>query len=164
MDAARLKESFARVARPGHEVALFCYSDLFLRHPETRQMFPVSMAAQRDHRLQAPGRIVADLGPAERLTALLQASGRDHRKSGTLAEHYELVGTSLLATLAHFSGAGWAQDLAADWEADLAGDWEAAFGLVARVMTEAMTARLASRGVPDGQIHVEDFGWSEPCP
>jgi hypothetical protein len=41
----RLKENFARVAMHGDEVALFFCSDLFLRHPETRDMFPVSMAA-----------------------------------------------------------------------------------------------------------------------
>lgn len=31
----------------GDEVPLFFYSHLFLSHPEVRQMFPVSMAAQR---------------------------------------------------------------------------------------------------------------------
>jgi NAD(P)H-flavin reductase len=31
-------------------------------------------------------------------------------------------------------------------------------------MVEAMAGRLSSLGVPPGQIHVEDFGWSEPCP
>jgi hypothetical protein len=32
----------------GDAVPLFFYADLFLRHPETRDLFPVSMAAQRD--------------------------------------------------------------------------------------------------------------------
>jgi hypothetical protein len=29
---------------------------------------------------------------------------------------------------------------------------------------EALTGRLACLGVPATQVHVEDFGWSEPCP
>jgi NAD(P)H-flavin reductase len=129
LDTARLKESFDRVAMHGDEVALFFYSDLFLRHPETRDLFPVSMAAQRDHLLQALARIVGDVDNAERLGSFLQDLGRDHRKFGTLADHYEPVGASLLATLAHFSGP--------DWTPELAADWQAAYGLVARVMTEA---------------------------
>ena len=129
MNSARLRESFARVAMHGDEVALFFYSDLFLRHPEIRAMFPVSMAAQRDRLLQALGRIIAEVENLDQLTVFLQALGRDHRKFGTLAGHYEPVGTSLLATLAHFSGA--------DWSPELAAEWKAAYGLAARVMKDA---------------------------
>ena len=129
MDTARLKESFARVAMHGDEVALFFYSDLFLRHPETRDMFPVSMAEQRGHLLRALATVVSDVENTSQLTEFLQALGRDHRKFGTLAAHYEPVGSSLLATLAHFSGPVWTPELAADWVA--------AYGLVAKVMTEA---------------------------
>ncbi|HUA30830.1 MAG TPA: globin domain-containing protein [Streptosporangiaceae bacterium] len=132
MDTARLKESFARVAMHGDEVALFFYSDLFLRCPETRDMFPVSMSAQRDHLLAALARIVADVDNAGQLTPFLKALGRDHRKFGALAEHYEPVGASLLATLAHFSGP--------DWTPEVAADWQAAFGLVTKIMTEAAAA------------------------
>jgi NAD(P)H-flavin reductase/hemoglobin-like flavoprotein len=129
LDTARLKESFARVAMHGDEVALFFFSDLFLRYPETRDLFPVSMAAQRDHLLQALARIVALMGDAEQLTAYLQELGRAHRKYGTVPDHYEPVGSSLITTLAHFSGDAWTPELAADWHA--------AYGLVAQVMTDA---------------------------
>jgi NAD(P)H-flavin reductase len=129
LDTARLKESFARVAMHGDEVALFFYSDLFLRHPEVRDLFPVSMAAQRDHLLTALARIVADVDNAEQLAPLLKALGRDHRKFGALAGHYEPVGASLLATLAHFSGR--------DWTTELAADWLAAYRLVAKIMNDA---------------------------
>jgi NAD(P)H-flavin reductase/hemoglobin-like flavoprotein len=129
LDTARLKESFARVAQHGDEVALFFYSDLFLRHPETRDLFPVSMSQQRDHLLQALATIVSDVENTERLQTFLQDLGRDHRKFGTLAAHYGPVGTSLLATLAHFSGPAWTPDLAADWQT--------AYALVAKIMREA---------------------------
>jgi NAD(P)H-flavin reductase/hemoglobin-like flavoprotein len=132
LDIARLKESFARVAMHGDEVALFFYSDLFLRHPEMRDLFGVSMAALRGHLLEALATIVSDAEDTDRLTAFLQALGRDHRKFDTIPAHYEPVGASLLTTLAHFSGP--------DWTPELAADWQAAYDLVAKVMTEAAAA------------------------
>lgn len=129
MDEARLKESFARVAAYGDEVALFFYSHLFLGHPELRPMFPVSMAGQRGRLLGALGRIVADVSSHDSLVSFLQGLGRDHRKFGALAEHYPAVGASLLATLAHFNGPAWSQELARDWTE--------AYGVIATVMTEA---------------------------
>ena len=49
LDIVRLRESFARVAMHGDELPLFFYSDLFIKHPEVRDLFPVSMEAQRGH-------------------------------------------------------------------------------------------------------------------
>jgi NAD(P)H-flavin reductase/hemoglobin-like flavoprotein len=131
MDELRLKESFTRVAAYGDEVVLFFYSHLFVSHPELRDMFPVSMADQRDRLLNALGQIVADVSSHESLLPYLQGLGRDHRKFGTLAQHYPAVGASLLATLAHFNGAAWTEDLA--------GDWTEAYTVIAQVMTEAAT-------------------------
>jgi NAD(P)H-flavin reductase/hemoglobin-like flavoprotein len=129
VDERRLTESFARAAAYGDEVALFFYSHLFLAHPELRDMFPVSMAGQRDRLLAALGRIVAEVTNHDALVPFLQGLGRDHRKFGTLAEHYPAVGASLLATLAHFNGTAWDQELASDWTE--------AYTVIAKVMTEA---------------------------
>jgi len=129
LDVQRLQESFARMAMHGDAVPLFFYSDLFLRHPETRDLFPVSMAAQRDRLVHALGRIVSDVSRADALRGYLQDLGREHRKFGAIAEHYPHVGASLLATLAHFNGPAWTPELATDWKA--------AYDLVAQVMTGA---------------------------
>ena len=129
VDERRLKENFARVAAYGDEVALFFYSHLFLNHPETRDMFPVSMAGQRDRLLNALGQIVSDVSSHDALVPYLQGLGRDHRKFGAIADHYPAVGASLLATLAHFSGQA--------WDEDLARDWTEAYTLIAQVMTGA---------------------------
>jgi len=129
MDADRLRESFARVAQHGDNVALFFYSDLFLRYPQTRDLFPVSMTAQRDRLLRALGKIVAEADRVDELAAFLRDLGRDHRKFGAIADHFGPVGESLLATLAHFSGA--------DWTPELAADWKAAYELVAKVMIDS---------------------------
>src|SRR5947207_7784568 len=103
LDVQRLQESFARMAMHGDAVPLFFYSDLFLRHPEVRDLFPVSMAAQRDRLVHALGRIVADVEHVDALGGYLQGLGREHRKFGAIAEYYPYVGASLVATVAHFN-------------------------------------------------------------
>jgi hemoglobin-like flavoprotein len=107
MDTQRLKDSFARVAMHGAAVPLFFFSDLFLRHPECRDLFPVSMAVMRDRFLHSLATIVSQVDNLGGLREYLRALGRDHRKFGTLAAHYPAVGVSLLATLAHFSAENW---------------------------------------------------------
>ena len=129
MDVTRLRESFARIAVHGEELPLFFYSDLFIKHPEVRDLFPISMAAQRSHLVDALVKIVSQVDSVDQLTVFLQGLGRDHRKFGAIAEHYDAVGSSLLATFQHFSGPGWTPELAADWKA--------AYDLIAAVMTTA---------------------------
>lgn len=129
LDVARLRENFAQVAVHGDEVPLFFYSDLFIKHPEVRDMFPVSMAEQRSHLVDALVKIVAQVDSAAELTVFLQGLGRDHRKFGVLAEHYDAVGDSLLTTLEYFSGPSWTPALAADWGA--------AYELIGTVMSTA---------------------------
>jgi NAD(P)H-flavin reductase/hemoglobin-like flavoprotein len=132
LDVARLRDSFASVAVHGDEVPLFFYSDLFIRHPEVRELFPVSMAAQRGHLVDALVKIVSQVDSVDELAGFLAGLGRDHRKFGAVAEHYEVVGASLLATLEHFAGPG--------WTAEVAADWAAAYELVASVMSGAAAA------------------------
>lgn len=129
MDVAALKRSWARVGGLGDQVPLYFYSHLFLSHPELREMFPISMAAQRDRLVGALGRIVSTVDQLDRATEFIQQLGRDHRRFTVIAPHYDAVGTSLLATLAHFLGD--------DWTPQVAGDWAKAYGIIAKVMVLA---------------------------
>jgi NAD(P)H-flavin reductase len=128
MDIPAMRANFAKAAAAGDEAPLYFYSHLFLSHPETRALFPVSMAHQRDRLFQALGDVVKYVDDLDSLVPILQALGRDHRKFGTVAEHYPAVGASLLATLEHFDPG---------WNAELAQDWTAAYQLVAKVMIDA---------------------------
>jgi NAD(P)H-flavin reductase len=85
------------------------------------------MTHQRDKLLGALGRIVADVDNLPVLVPFLQELGRDHRKFGTVADHYPAVGASLIATLEHFAGE--------HWTAELAEQWRLAYQLIADVMT-----------------------------
>src|SRR5690348_4183600 len=128
MDIPAMRASFAKAAAHGDDAPLWFYSHLFLTHPETRDLFPVSMAHQRDRLFAALGEVVDHVDDLDRLVPMLQQLGRDHRKFGTVAEHYPAVGASLLATLEHFDD---------EWDDDLAKSWTEAYNLVADVMVEA---------------------------
>jgi NAD(P)H-flavin reductase/hemoglobin-like flavoprotein len=128
VDIPAMRASFAKAAATGDEAPLYFYSHLFLSHPETRQLFPVSMAHQRDRLFAALGDVMARVDDLDALVPILQQLGRDHRKFGTLAAHYPAVGASLLATLEHFDD---------QWSPELAKDWTEAYTLVSEVMIAA---------------------------
>ncbi|MGZ6214119.1 MAG: globin domain-containing protein, partial [Candidatus Limnocylindria bacterium] len=86
MDIERMRRSFDQVAVNGDEMPLFFYSHLFLSHPETRRMFPVSMMHQRDRLVAALVHVVSKVDDLDNLVPVLQQLGRDHRKFGALAE------------------------------------------------------------------------------
>jgi ferredoxin-NADP reductase len=123
-----MRACFAKAAAAGDEAPLYFYSHLFLSHPETRKLFPVSMAHQRDRLFRALGDVVAMVDDLPSVVPILQQLGRDHRKFGTVAAHYPAVGGSLLATLEHFDD---------EWTPELAKDWTEAYTLVAEVMIAA---------------------------
>ncbi len=132
MDTGRLQQSWSRVAQHGDAVPAFFYAALFAHHPHLRQLFPVSMASQRDRLVAALGRIVAGVDRLADVTPYLADLGRDHRRFDVRPEHYPAVGDALLATLAQFLGP--------DWDPDLAADWAKAYRLVAQTMCDAATA------------------------
>src|SRR5690242_10530112 len=109
-----MRASFGKASANGDEAPLYFYSYLFLSHPETRALFPVSMAHQRDRLFRALGDIAAHMDDLDAITPMLEQLGRDHRKFGTIAEHYPAVRDALLATLKHFDD-GWNADLHRDW-------------------------------------------------
>ena len=139
MDARALQRSWDRVTRHGQDVPLYFYSHIFVSHPEVRAMFPLSMADQRDKFVSALGRIVSHADRIEQDADFLRHLGRDHRKYAVVAEHYDAVGASLCATLKHFLGP--------EWDEDLAAQWTAAYQVIARIMVEA--AEVSAETNPD---------------
>lgn len=130
LDTQALKSNFADVAaKGGDNVALYFYSYLFLKYPETRDMFPPGMTKQRDRLVGALVRIVTNVDNVGELVPYLEDLGRDHRKFGALTAHYPAVGEALLATLRHFSGDAWSDDLQENWAT--------AYGVVAGAMSGA---------------------------
>jgi NAD(P)H-flavin reductase/hemoglobin-like flavoprotein len=143
VDIPAMRASFGKAAAHGDQVPLWFYSHLFLTHPETRDMFPVSMAHQRDRLFAALGEVMARVDDLDALVPILQQLGRDHRKFGALAEHYPAVGASLLATLEHFDDG---------WDDELAASWTEAYGVIADVMIGAADADADSPPWWDGEV------------
>jgi hemoglobin-like flavoprotein len=133
MDPQRLKENFALVGEKGEDVAAFFYADLFERNPGLRGLFPAEMGRQHQKLLEALAHVVSQVDDASRLIPSLQDLGRRHVRYGVAPEYYTEVGTSLLATLEHFSGPAWSEELRQDWAA--------AYGLISQVMVEAAGSR-----------------------
>src|SRR5262245_4661872 len=132
IDTARLQLSWAVVAQYGDQVPLFFYSRLFVAHPELRDMFPLSMEAQRDKLVAALGSVVSGVDDLPAIVPVLDQLGRDHRRFAVVRDHYPAVGEALLGTLEHFLGD--------DWTPELAADWVRAYELVADVMIAAADA------------------------
>jgi NAD(P)H-flavin reductase/hemoglobin-like flavoprotein len=132
IDAARLQTSWDVVAQHGDQVPLYFYSTLFVTHPQTRDMFPLSMESQRDKLVTALGQVVSHVDRLASVIPVLEQLGRDHRRFSVTREHYPAVGQALVATLEHFLGAEWSDELAADWAA--------AYEVVAAVMVGAAEA------------------------
>ena len=166
MDTDKLKETWSEVTRHGDDVASYFYAHLFVAHPELREMFPLSMSAQRDRLVAALGRIVSNVDELGEVVPYIEQLGRDHRRFTVIAEHYDAVGASLLWTLKHFLGPAWTTDVARDWAqaygiiagamvgaAEQSADtqpawWEAEVTEVSRVSREVAIVRLRPRRTP----------------
>ncbi|HEY0641096.1 MAG TPA: globin domain-containing protein [Pseudonocardiaceae bacterium] len=126
---ALIRDSFAVVEPRADEAARFFYAMLFSLAPATRELFPVNMEAQRSRLLRALVHVVQMVDRPDELVPFLRQLGRDHRKFGVVARHYEAVGTALIGTLARYAGDAWTPP------AERA--WTDAYTLVSRTMLES---------------------------
>ena len=101
---ALIRSSFAVVAPRADEVARHFYATLFGLVPETRDLFPVNMEVQRSRLLRALVHVVQMVDRPAELVPFLEQLGRDHRKFGVGAEHYDAVGVALLGAVASSPG------------------------------------------------------------
>ncbi|MEC3954567.1 FAD-binding oxidoreductase [Nocardia sp. CDC153] len=115
MNVEALQSSWRLVERVGDEAVQYFYAHLFLAHPEVRDMFPIRMTGQREKFFAALGRIVSNVESLAADPEFVAQLGRDHRRFGAVGAHYPAAGASLLATLAHFLGPRWTDELAQTW-------------------------------------------------
>jgi len=107
-DAAELLRTlFATLAPQADSIARLFYATLFIYDPPTRDMFSVTMTAQRDRLVAALFHVVGLADDPDRLVPFLQQLGRDHRKFGVRTEHYASVGYALAASVREHAGQHW---------------------------------------------------------
>jgi len=127
-----IRETWAEVEPAADETAQYCYSILFHIAPGTRELFPVNLELQQQRLMRAMSFIVRTIDRPDELLPFLQRLGRDHRKFGVLAQHYEDFGTALLGAIK--------RQLGDQWTSEVERAWAEAYTIVARSMQEAAAA------------------------
>ncbi len=162
---AIIRSSFDLVAPRAEELGRHFYATLFGSAPETRELFPVNMEVQRSRLLRALVHVVQMVDQPDDLVPFLEQLGRDHRKFGVLAQHYDAVGGALLSALEHFAGDAWTPEVEKAWTD--------AYGIVAGAMRTAAQAERGPASWLGRVVAHERLGWdlaritvqtSEPIP
>lgn len=160
-----IRDSFALVEPQSEDVGRHFYATLFSRAPETRDLFPVNMEVQRSRLLRALVHVVQMVDQPDDLRPFLQQLGRDHRKFGVLAQHYDAVGVALLSAVARYCGAAWTPEVHRAWHES--------YATVAAAMRDAAEAERGPASWLGRVVGHERMGWdlakilvrtSEPIP
>ncbi|MFD2417799.1 globin domain-containing protein [Amycolatopsis pigmentata] len=114
------------------ELTQFFYGMVFTLAPATRDFFPINMDVQRNRMVRALIHVVQMVDQPDDLVPFLRHLGRDHRKFGVEPQHYEAIGTALLATMK--------RQLGPDWTPEVEQAWAEAYTIIARQMQEAAAA------------------------
>lgn len=125
----RLEASLGLLRDKGPRVVETFYSRLFERYPAVRPLFRSDMASQQSKLLGSLVMVVEHLRDPERVTAVLRELGRKHEAFGALPEHYPIVRSLLLESMAAELGTAWNDQLEAEWSQ--------ALSLVSQIMIEA---------------------------
>src|SRR6476620_1797853 len=112
-----VQESFAKVAPISEQAAVIFYDRLFEVAPSVRAMFPVDMTEQRKKLMGMLAAVVNGLSNLESILPAASALAKRHVGYGARAEHYPVVGGTLLWTLEKGLGDAWTPEVAAAWTA-----------------------------------------------
>jgi hemoglobin-like flavoprotein len=111
-----LEESFDLVAPRGEELVERFYERLFEIAPEARPLFAsTNMPRQRQMLLGALVMLRKSLRNLGAIVPALQGLGARHATYGARPEHYPIVGTALLATMAEIGGGAWLDEYTRAW-------------------------------------------------
>lgn len=146
-----IRESWAVVEPRDDEVAQFFYGMLFSLSPETRELFAVNMQVQRSRLLRALVHVIQMVDRPDELLPFLHQLGRDHRKFGVVLDHYEAVGTALLASIKRYAGDSWTDSVERAWAE--------AYTVMASAMTDAAAADDGPAWYNGELVHHERLSW-----
>jgi hemoglobin-like flavoprotein len=133
---ALIQTSWAQVEPIADTAAQIFYERLFATAPEVRPMFPDDLTEQRRKLMATLGMVVKALPKLAQIVPNVQALGRRHAAYGVAPEHYAIVGSALLWTLAPGLGESFTDAHAAAWAE--------AYGLLADTMQPGAAEALAA--------------------
>ena len=128
MNLEALETSFDLVAPRGDELMDEFYSRLFAAAPAVKPLFPDNLSRQKVMLLGALVLLRKSLRDLDSIAPKLRDLGARHVAYGAQPEHYPVVGTVLIDSMAAIAGDAWT----AEYEAA----WAEAFELVAGTMLE----------------------------
>jgi hemoglobin-like flavoprotein len=100
----------------GRDFAGSFYTNLLGDYPELQPLFASTrMDEQGNHLFDSLKFVVANLRKSDLLEKTLTGLGTRHVKYGVLPQHYPLVGSSLLKTMANFAGDAWTPAVEQAW-------------------------------------------------
>ena len=110
-----VQDSFAKVAPISEQAAILFYDRLFEVAPAVKAMFPADMTEQRKKLMGTLAAVVNGISNLESILPAASALAKRHVGYGAKAEHYPVVGSTLLWTLEKGLGDAWTPDVAAAW-------------------------------------------------
>jgi hemoglobin-like flavoprotein len=125
-----VQNSFAQVAPIATIAADLFYGRLFEIAPMVRRMFPQDMTEQKKKLMTMLGMVVSGLTKLDALVPAVRALGKRHAAYDVHEEHFAPVGAALLWTLE--------QGLGDDFTPEVKEAWATAYGILSKVMIEAM--------------------------
>lgn len=110
-----IKLSFAPLIGRKQEAGKLFYQRLFEIAPEVKPMFKADINAQAEKLMSTLGAMIGCLQDRPAFTAMLEDLGRRHIGYGVRDEHYNKVGTALLATLEKMLGDAFTDQVRKAW-------------------------------------------------
>jgi hemoglobin-like flavoprotein len=133
LEVETLEESFDLVAPQGEELIKRFYDRLFETAPAVKPLFAkVDMERQRQALLNMLLVLRESLRDLDDVVPDLEELGARHVGYGAEAEHYPVVGSVLLETMAEIAGEAWKPEYTAAWQE--------AYGVVQNVMLSGAAA------------------------
>ncbi|MFL5935492.1 MAG: globin domain-containing protein [Gaiellaceae bacterium] len=132
LDLEALETSFDLVAPRGDELMDEFYARLFAAAPAVRPLFPKDMQRQKTMLLGALVLLRKSLRDLDAIVPKLRELGARHIAYGARPEHYPVVGTVLIASMAAVAGH--------EWKPEHEAAWGGAFEIVAATMLEGAAA------------------------
>ena len=108
-----IRSSFGRISPEA--AAKSFYKHLFSIQPALRLLFPDDLGEQQEKLMLMLKAAIELLDEPEKLVPFLEESGRRHAIYGAREEHYETVGTALLAALRELNGESFTAETEAAW-------------------------------------------------
>lgn len=136
LDLTALEDSFDLIAPEGDHLMDTFYARLFEAAPSVRLLFPDDLKRQKTMLLGALVLLRKSLRNLDAIVPKLHDLGARHVAYGARPEHYPVVGSVLIASMAEVAGDRWRSEYSEAW-----GD---AFEVVAAAMLDGATLAQAA--------------------